>query len=120
MNLRDHIIEWLDSLGADGLMKPDWEDGPIAITPDDIMRDKDAHLYLQLVPAFRHADGTWHTEAEELILVLACKALRAEVEELRGLIEEVVPVGDIADGLAPYYIEADTIRRMRKALEGKE
>jgi hypothetical protein len=64
MNLRDHIIEWLDSLGADGLMKLDWEDGPIAITPDDIVRDKDAHLHLQLVPAFRHADGTYHTEPE--------------------------------------------------------
>lgn len=54
------------------------------------------------------------------VLVTYTKAKCAEVEALKELIEEVVPVGDIADGLAPYYIEADTIRRMRKALEGKE
>jgi hypothetical protein len=54
------------------------------------------------------------------ILSAAYRAKCAEVEELKELIEEVVPVGDIADGLAPYYIEADTIHRMRKALEGKE
>lgn len=54
------------------------------------------------------------------ILAAAYYTKCAEVEALKGLIEEVVPVGDIADGLAPYYIEADTIRRMRKALEGKE
>lgn len=63
-NLLDIITEYLDSIGADGLMKPDWEDRPIAITPDDIMRDKDAHLHLQLVPAYRHADGSYHAEKE--------------------------------------------------------
>lgn len=74
-NLRDHIIEWLDEIGADGLMKPDWEDGPIAITPDDIMRDKDAHLHLQLVPAYRHADGSYHTEPDKSVCAECSGAL---------------------------------------------
>lgn len=54
------------------------------------------------------------------VLAAAYRAKCAEVEGLRGLINEILPVGDIADGLAPYYIEADTIHRMHKALEGKE
>lgn len=59
-------------------------------------------------------------ETSAKTLAAAYRAKCAEVEELKELIEEVVPVGDISDGLAPYYIEADTIRRMRKALDGKE
>jgi hypothetical protein len=69
-------------------------------------------------PGFEGDDPGNETCVQKFAKELLAK--RAEVEELRGLIKEILPVGDIADGLAPYYIEADTIHRMRKALEGKE
>ena len=36
--------------------------------------------------------------------------------KIREALEELLPVGDIAKGLAPYYIHSDTIKRGREAL----
>lgn len=62
-NLRDHTIAWLDSIGADGLMVPDGPMWPKA----RIDEANDSCCWSVLVPAYRHADGAYHTEADESI-----------------------------------------------------
>jgi hypothetical protein len=57
--LRDHTIAWLDSIGADGLMMPN---GMISVVKDHIGNIN--HFHADLVPAYRHADGSCHVEAE--------------------------------------------------------
>ena len=42
--------------------------------------------------------------------------LREENARLRDALERVTPVGDIAEGVAQYYIHSDTIKRIRAAL----
>jgi hypothetical protein len=62
-NLRDHIIEWLESIGADGMMSP----ADYGVPETAIVKLSDSQwrtVWLDLVPAFRHADGTWHVEPE--------------------------------------------------------
>lgn len=62
MNLLTHIVEWLESVGADGLISLMdeslfWDKGQI--------EDAAGSTYLTwLVPAYRHADGSYHTEPE--------------------------------------------------------
>ena len=57
--LRDHTLAWLDSIGADGLMHP--RTNKLAWSIDDI-KAYIVGIDPQLVPAYRHADGTYHTE----------------------------------------------------------
>lgn len=69
-NLRDHILAWLDSIGADGLMMPDssgflYKKGHL----ERIAHDTELLYY---VPAFRHADGTYHTEPKHWFLCKTC------------------------------------------------
>lgn len=60
MNLQQHIIEWLDSIGADGLMF-DVLFSPIFLK-SNLKEIFAPHINSsELVPAYRHADGTFHT-----------------------------------------------------------
>jgi hypothetical protein len=59
MNLRDHTLAWLDLIGADGLMMPN---GMISVVKDHIGNIN--HFHADLVPAYRHADGSYHTDKE--------------------------------------------------------
>lgn len=66
-NLQQHIIEWLDSIGADGLMKVRiGEDRDVILTKDleKACKERGMVIAVDRVPAFRHADGTYHTEPE--------------------------------------------------------
>jgi hypothetical protein len=56
-NLRDHVKAWLESIGADGLMMPDK-------SIELIKADLPQNSWFYLVPAYRHADGTYHVEPE--------------------------------------------------------
>lgn len=58
MNLLTHIVEWLESVGADGLIS----DRGIFYPKDEIA---DIVSVIYSVPAWRWADGTYHTEPEE-------------------------------------------------------
>jgi hypothetical protein len=59
--LRDHTLAWLDSIGADGLMHP--RTNKLAWSLEDI-KAYIVGIDPQLVPAYRHADGSYHTEKE--------------------------------------------------------
>lgn len=63
-NLRDHVKAWLESIGADGLMMPDK-------SIELIKADLPQNSWFYLVPAYRHADGTYHAEKE--IIECPCK-----------------------------------------------
>lgn len=63
MNLRDHTLAWLESVGADGLMSTT-KGGTSFFDKGEIEQAVDSYCTLDLVPAFRHADGTYHTEPE--------------------------------------------------------
>lgn len=56
-NLRDHVKAWLESIGADGLMMPDK-------SIELIKADLPQNSWFYLVPAYRHADGSYHVEPE--------------------------------------------------------
>lgn len=56
-NLRDHVKAWLESIGADGLMMPDK-------SIELIKADLPQNSWFYLVPAYRHADGSYHTTKE--------------------------------------------------------
>ena len=58
--LRDHTLAWLDSIGADGLFNEDFPDCEIS---KDALRSL-MGILADAVPAYRHADGTYHTEKE--------------------------------------------------------
>lgn len=60
MTVGKHIREWLDEIGADGLMV---KDGPVW-TKEQIDEANGSCCWSVLVPAFRHADGSYHTEKE--------------------------------------------------------
>ncbi|MCK9570964.1 hypothetical protein M0R72_18595 [Candidatus Pacearchaeota archaeon] len=65
MNLRDHTQAWLDSIGADGLMTLDGAVKGDVITKEEFADfSPDAVLLVYRVPAYRHADGSYHTEKE--------------------------------------------------------
>lgn len=60
--LRDHTQAWLDSIGADGLMSL-MSDG--LFWSKEQIEDAAGSTYLTwLVPAYRHADGSYHTDKE--------------------------------------------------------
>ena len=42
--------------------------------------------------------------------------LIASAPQLLEALNEILPIGDIADGLAPYYIHSDTIKSARSAI----
>lgn len=68
MNLRDHTISWLESIGADGLMSPVY-DG--VFWGKDSLRNMPG-LPSELVPAFCHADGSYHTDKEYKDPCISC------------------------------------------------
>ena len=57
--LRDHTLAWLDSIGADGLMA---QDEHCEILKADFYAW--TTINMTFVPAYRHADGTYHTFPE--------------------------------------------------------
>ena len=61
--LRDHTLAWLDPIGADGLMYPDSVTDRHCWTVDEAFRITSMQLSA-MVPAYRHADGSYHTEKE--------------------------------------------------------
>lgn len=71
MNLQQHILEWLDSIGADGMMF-DVTFSPVILKAN--LKDAFAPQVCtdQLVPAYRHADGTYHTAPEHWFLCKTC------------------------------------------------
>ncbi len=58
--LRDHTLAWLESIGADGLIDSQGE----VVTKEDIKDGNLVSLNLRRVPAYRHADGSYHTTKE--------------------------------------------------------
>ncbi len=61
MNLQQHITEWLDSIGADGLMYPGPGHTHCHSVEEALRIVADAYM---LVPAYRHADGCYHQSPE--------------------------------------------------------
>ena len=63
--LRDHTLAWLDSIGADGLRTiPDKHGSMLFFEKQEINLALEIEKASELVPAYRHADGTYHTEKE--------------------------------------------------------
>jgi hypothetical protein len=58
----------------------------------------------------------WFTETRSEEETEANADLIAAAPDLLEALQEVAPLGDIAEGLAPYYIHSDTIKRIRAAL----
>ena len=62
-NLQQHITEWLDSIGADGLMLDTYPHKHIYTDIGQFLESDSGHKD-KYVPAYRHADGSYHAEAE--------------------------------------------------------
>lgn len=72
-NLRDHTIAWLDSTGADGLMTiPNKHGSMLFFEKHEINLAFEIEKASELVPAFRHADGSYHTDKEYKDPCISC------------------------------------------------
>lgn len=60
MTVAEKLKSWLDEIGADGLFDNVYQSSFI---PKEALRVWEA-FRAELVPAFRHADGSYHTEKE--------------------------------------------------------
>lgn len=62
MTVAEKLKSWLDEIGADGLMYP------VSFSPyyskDELEDALSRHNCADLIPAYRHADGSYHTEKE--------------------------------------------------------
>jgi hypothetical protein len=68
MTVAEKLKSWLDEIGADGLM--------IIGDQQSVIATKDIREWAVItpdrVPAFRHADGRWHTEPKHWFLCKTC------------------------------------------------
>lgn len=63
MTVAEKLKSWLDEIGADGLMSP--TDYGVPETAIVKLSDQQWRMvWLDLVPAYRHADGSYHTTKE--------------------------------------------------------
>ena len=61
MNLRDHTLAWLDSIGADGLMPSNSVKRECVSVDDALATYFDSSFF---IPSFLHNDGIYHAEPE--------------------------------------------------------
>lgn len=88
MTVAEKLKSWLDEIGADGLMVP-------AVTTHIYQEDSELERAIEswgldsLVPAYRHADGTYHAEVEVPVVCVKMKCCepRGDKCECRDICE---------------------------------